>query len=271
VPIIRVDDPLDHRLDDYRNIPDPELIAHRGIFVAEGRLVVGRLLAESGLITQSLMLTETARTALEHLLASRPDLPVFVVAQPVMNGVTGFNMHRGCLAIGERPRTTRWQDLAARARTIVLLEHVANADNVGGVFRNAAAFGVDGVLLGPTCTDPLYRKAVRTSMGATLSVPFARTEECPAAIRALRDAGFACMALTPSPGADTLRACVERLKGRRVAIVLGHEGHGLTDDSLAACDCRARIPMTGAVDSLNVGAATAVALYELGRDSGPEP
>jgi tRNA G18 (ribose-2'-O)-methylase SpoU len=269
VAIVRIEDPLDHRLDDYRNIPDPELIAYRGVFVAEGRLVVGRLLAESGLTTRSLMVTEAALAALEEPLAGRPDLPVYVVLQSVMNGVAGFNIHRGCLAIGERPADSSWRNLAAGARRLVMLEHVTNADNVGGVFRNAAAFGADAVLLGPTCTDPLYRKAIRTSMGAALVVPFARVDSCPEAIVELRAKGFGCVALTPSARSDTLRICAERLMGRRMALVLGHEGHGLTDDALAACDYSARIPMASAVDSLNVAAAAAIALYELSA-LGPE-
>src|SRR6185503_18953736 len=136
----------------------------------------------------------------------RPALPVFVVPQPVMNAITGFNIHRGCLAIGERPAPARWQELAAitnhkspTANVLAVLERVANADNVGGVFRSAAAFGASAVLIDPASTDPLYRKAIRTSMGASLQLPFARADPWPDALIDLRALGFAVIAMTPAP------------------------------------------------------------------------
>jgi len=188
-----------------------------------------------------------------------------------MNGVTGFNLHRGCLAIGDRPRPARWQDvisgvrLEPKAATIVVLERVSNADNVGGVFRNAAAFGADAVLVDPVSTDPLYRKAIRTSMGAALRVPFARAEPWPDALRELRHQGFALLALTPAADASPLRDCIAGVSGRPVAVVLGHEGEGLSAGALEACEYHARIPMASGVDSLNVSSTAAIALYELGR------
>jgi tRNA G18 (ribose-2'-O)-methylase SpoU len=275
VPFIAVDDPDDRRLDEYRNVPDPELAARRGLFVAEGRLVVGRLVGASPLTTRSVMLTTAVRASLEEVLAARPELPVYVVPQTLMNGVAGFEIHRGCLAIGERPHARRWPDVAGGG-TIVVLERVANADNVGAVFRNAAAFGAAAVLLDPSSTDPLYRKAIRTSMGAALLLPFARAEPWPDALQELRKDGYALVAMTPASTAPTLRECAAALQGHigsnnegqtpnRVAIVLGHEGDGLTPAALDACDHRARIPMTPGADSLNVATAAAVALYELGR------
>src|SRR5688572_15045267 len=149
---VTIDDPGDARLDDYRNIPDGELVARRGIFVAEGRLVVSRLLTESPLATRSVMVTEAARTSLADVFAARPEVPVFVVPQSVVDGVAGLHIHRGCLAIGVRPEPRPWQDVTAATDApslLVILERVANADNVGGVFRNAAAFGADAVLLDP--------------------------------------------------------------------------------------------------------------------------
>jgi tRNA G18 (ribose-2'-O)-methylase SpoU len=285
VPFIAVDNPDDSRLDEYRNVPDPELAARRGLFVAEGRLIVHRLVGASPLVARSVMLTPAARAPLEEVLAARPELPVYVVPQALMNDVTGFDIHRGCLAIGERPPAKRWQEVAGGG-TIIVLEHVANADNIGAVFRNAAAFGADAVLLDPVCTDPLYRKAIRTSMGAALVLPFARAEPWPDALQELRKEGYALVAMTPSLAAPTLRACADALRGQirgrirgqtpgqiggltpqitRLAIVLGHEGDGLTPAALDACDHRARIPMTPDADSLNVATAAAVALYELGR------
>lgn len=171
MPITRIDDPGDGRVTDYRNIPDPELVERQGVFVAEGRLVVRRLLESSGWTTRSVMVTETALASIRDLLIERQHLAVYVVSQPVMSTVTGFDVHRGCLAVGERRPPRQWQRVAAQARLVVALERIGNPDNVGSVFRSAKAFGADGVLLGPSCADPLYRKAIRTSMGATLAGP----------------------------------------------------------------------------------------------------
>jgi tRNA G18 (ribose-2'-O)-methylase SpoU len=257
-----VDNLSDSRLADYRNIPDAQLVRDRGLFVAEGRIVVRRLLTESTLTPKSVLVTESARQALADALESRAEVPVFVATPPVMNGIAGFNIHRGCLAVGERPEPRDWQELARGARLIVLLERVANADNVGAVFRNAAAFGADAVLLDEPTTDPLYRKSIRTSMGAALVMPFGRVASVPDVIDELRQAGFATVAMTPSASALPLPEVVEAAAARPVAIVLGHEGEGLTEASLEACEFHARIPISSDVDSLNVATASAVALYE---------
>ena len=286
MPLIAVDDISDPRLADYRNVPDPELLRDRGVFVAEGRHVVRRLLTASRFAARSILLTQPAREALGDLLPAIPDIPIFAVSQDAMNAIVGFNIHRGCLAIGERQPLPPWQDLAGQATRLVILEHVSNADNVGAIFRNAAAFGVDAVLLGPSCTDPLYRKAIRTSMGAALMVPFTTLREWPADLGSVRGAGFRILALTPAADAPTVREVVHGssapshvAQGReapsntarpfpaadRLALLLGHEGHGLTDAALEAATTRVRIPMTGTVDSLNVATAAALALYELSR------
>jgi tRNA G18 (ribose-2'-O)-methylase SpoU len=193
---------------------------------------------------------------------------VYVVPLAVMTGVTGFNIHRGCLAMAERPRPLPWADLVSSARTLIVLERVANADNVGGVFRNAAAFGADAVLLDADSTDPLYRKAIRTSMGAALQVPFARAEPWPTVLRTLASRGFATVALTPASTAPPLAAAIAdaTARARPVALVLGHEGEGLTPGAIDACTHHARIPIAAGLDSLNVAAAAAVALYELSRN-----
>jgi tRNA G18 (ribose-2'-O)-methylase SpoU len=266
VPVIPIDSEDDQRLADYLNVPDAELVERRGIFVAEGRFVVRRLLEESPLAARSVMVTDAALASIPDLVAARPNLPVYRVSQTVMNGVTGFDIHRGCLAIGERPAPAPWSALVAHARTILVLERIGNADNVGGIFRNAIAFGADAILIGPACADPLYRKAIRTSMGAALLVPFAHAEPWLDALRQLRGLGFASVALTPSADAPSLSDAAANLKGSPVAIVLGHEGEGLTAEALEACEHRARIPMSG-FDSLNVASAAAVALYELKRDA----
>jgi len=274
VGVFQLDDPGDPRIADYRNVPDPALLERRQVFVAEGRLVVRRLLQSPRLVTRSVMVTTPALAALGD--SDVTGIPVYVVPQAVMNTVTGFNIHRGCLAIGERGTPLDWRRLAATARRLVVLERVANTDNIGAIFRNAAAFGVDAVLLGPDCADPLYRKAIRTSMGAALSIPYAHLDAWPDGLRQLRVDGFHVMALTPCAGPplrDALRSTGARpLSGLlretrppddRVAIVAGHEGEGLTREAMNACDTLARIPMTAGHDSLNVATAVAVALYEL--------
>lgn len=257
---LTADDP---RLEDYRCISDRELLERRGIFVAEGRLVVSRLLAGRRFGVRSVLVTEAARAALDDVLRTRPDVPAMVVAPGAVQEITGFNIHRGCLAIGERPAPADWRHLAADARLLVVLEHVGNPDNVGGVFRNAAAFGASAVLLGPRCVDPLYRKAIRTSMGASLAVPFASVEEWPHALMELCDREWAVVGLTSS-APTSLRDVTRQLdRDAPVALVLGHEGDGLTAEALAACTHRAAIPMSPGSDSLNVAAASAIALYEI--------
>ena len=257
-----IDDIDDPRIADFRNIPDAQLVRERGLFVAEGRLVVRRLLTESTLTPKSVLVTETARQALSDALESRSDVPVFVATPRVITGIAGFNIHRGCLAVGEHPEPRDWQDLARGARLVVLLERVANADNVGAVFRNAAAFGADAVLLDEVTTDPLYRKAIRTSMGAALVMPFGRATKVTDVLDELREAGFATVAMTPSASALPLPSVVDAAAARPVAILLGHEGEGLIGTSLQACEFRARIPISSDVDSLSVATASAVALYE---------
>lgn len=258
--IIRIDSPGDERLSEFRYVPDPELLARLGLFVAEGRLVVSRLLS-SALETRALLLTEAAFAALEHQLV-RHQLSAYIVPQDVMNGVAGFNFHRGCLAIGVRPPLRNWRDIIQHAKRLVILERVGNVDNIGSIFRNAAAFEIDGVLLQSDCGDPLYRKAIRTSMAASLTMPFARVP-WPDALREINESGWATIALTPSASAPMLREVAAGISGRPAAIVLGHEGEGLTGEGMSACTHRARIPMAKGVDSVNVATAAAIAMYEL--------
>jgi tRNA G18 (ribose-2'-O)-methylase SpoU len=151
------------------------------------------------------------------------------------------------------------------ATTLLVLEGVSNADNVGGIFRNAAAFGVDGVLLSPTCCDPFYRKAIRTSMGGVLSVPFARCDEWPDALLHVRATGFTIIALTPREPSEPLNAFAQRTRPTRIALVAGAEGAGLTPAVEATADHRVRIPLTRGVDSLNVAVAVGIALYSIRR------
>ena len=256
VTIDSLDDP---RVADYRYLADPSRLLDGGLFVAEGRLVVRSLLALTQWTTRSILVTPAAAVGLGATLESAT-APVYVVDQALMNTLAGFNMHRGCLALADRPAE---RDLTAGALAgltrVVVLEGVNNPDNVGGIFRSAAAFGADLIVLGPNCGDPLYRKAVRTSMAATLAVPFVHARVWPDALVLLRAAGFTVAALTPRASAAPLRQMPAG--GSPVALLVGAEGDGLTDAALAGADVRLRIPMTGAVDSLNVTTAASIAMY----------
>ena len=258
VSLASLDDP---RVADYRSIADPQYLQGHGLFVAEGRLVLRRLLDSYRFETRSILLTPAAADSLGDVL-DRTTAPIYLAPQALMNEIAGFNIHRGCLAIGARPAAVGLEpDTLERATRIVILEGVNNPDNVGGIFRSAAAFGVDLVVLGPGCGDPLYRKAIRTSMAATLEVPFASGGAWPDAITRLRDHAVEVLALTPASSAaplDTFRA-----SSHRVALLLGAEGAGLSAGAFERASARLRIPMSGNVDSLNVTTAASIAMYEL--------
>ena len=264
MPVFEIEEIGDPRLSDYRHVPDPALLRQGEIFVAEGREVVRTLIARSRYTVRSVLLTATAYRALQDAIAPRLDgLTVYLVTPGSIETLTGYNIHRGCLAIGERPAPRRVETLlsaAPGARRLIVLEAVGNADNLGGIFRNAAAFRADGVVLGPGCCDPLYRKAIRVSMGTALLVPFASAFDWPADLEKLRAAGFQVAALTPAPGALDIAAAVS-LASDRVALLAGAEGEGLTDAALAAADLRVRIPMAPGIDSINVATATGIALH----------
>jgi tRNA G18 (ribose-2'-O)-methylase SpoU len=258
-----VDDP---RIAAYRDVPDRELVRSRGLFIAEGRLVVRRVVEDARWRVQSVLVSDAARQSLQPALdAIAPRVPVYVCAAADFRGITGYNLHRGCLALVERPAALLPEALAEAARTIAVLEGLTNADNVGGIFRNAAAFGVDGVLLSPTCCDPFYRKAIRTSMGSVLQVPFARADAWPDELLRLRAAGFTIVVLTPREPSETLAAFAADARPNRVALVVGTEGAGLTAAVEALADRRVRIPIGDRVDSLNVAVAVGIALYALAR------
>lgn len=263
-PIASADD---SRLQPYRQLIDPASLSRAGLFVAEGRFVVRRLIALRRHQLHSMLVTATALEALRDSPGfSRDDAAaadVYVVDQSLMNEVVGFNIHRGCLALAHRPRLQTLDDLVRPAsRRALVLEGVNNPDNVGGIFRSAAAFGVDAVVLGPGCGDPLYRKAIRTSMAATLQVPFCDAGDWPRALETLRTRGFRVLALSTDAGAEPLES-VSPTAPDHVAPVVGNEGHGLTEAALNGCDARVRIRMSSAVDSLNVTVATSIAMHHL--------
>ena len=251
----------DQRLAAYRHVGDPRWLEAQGLFVAEGRLVVDRLLAHGGYRIASILLTPAALAAFGSTLALRHD--VLVASQAIVNGVTGFNFHRGCIALVHRPEPADLDRVVAAARTLVVLEGVGNPDNVGGIFRSAIALGVGGVLLDPTSGDPWYRKALRTSMAAVLRLPFARVDPWPAELARLRPLGFRIVALSPS-GSITIDECAARLGGTsRVAFMAGSEGAGLSDAAMAQADMIVRIPVDPLTDSLNVVVAVSIALARM--------
>jgi tRNA G18 (ribose-2'-O)-methylase SpoU len=260
--IIAIDSPDDPRLELYRGASEPELLRDHAGFIAEGRLVVRRLLADSYMRTRSILVTAAGLESIRDVLAKAPpDLPVFVASQPVVEAVTGFNIHRGCLAVGDRPSPADPAAILDREGPVLVLEQVSNPDNVGGVFRNAVALGGSAVLLSPGCGDPLYRKTIRTSMGASLVLPFASVDDWPRGLEALRAAGLHLVALTPSAAAVDIDDAATALRRRRIALLLGNEGYGLTRPVLARADAHVRIPMRAGIDSLNVAAASAIALH----------
>jgi len=264
MPLETIDAPDDPRLAPYRHAADPVRLREHGLFAAEGRLVVRTLLTASPLATRSVLVTRPALDGLSDVLPAGSRFPILVVPQAVMNGIVGFNIHRGCLALGERPPDRSIESLLQDdPPRLVVLEDVSNADNVGGIFRCAAAFGA-AVVMGPHCADPLYRKAIRTSMGAALRVPFAPAAAWPGTLDVLRGSGYHVVALTPGPEADDLDATAGAISRMpHVALLIGAEGSGLSATALAGADRRIRIRIDRSVDSLNAAVATGIALHRL--------
>ena len=284
-PLVRVDDPGDPRLDPYRDLNDPASRfrhdAEQSGFVVEGKLAVDRLLA-SRYDIQSLLVDEHQETAAGGLVvaARARGAAVYVGTRAVVAGTVGFALHRGVVALARRPEPADPARLLADAGTagpavVAVLEGLNDHENIGALFRNAAAFGVAGVLLDPSCADPLYRRSVRVSVGHVLHLPFARLTPWPGALGWVRHAGFLVTALTPRPPAGgavravTLAELHHRLHHAGgvggVAFLLGAEGPGVSEGALAASDVTVSIPMAQGVDSLNVATAAAIAFHALCR------
>jgi len=258
-------EPIDHasdsRLATYRLVGDPAALEREGLFVAEGRLVVERLLEDGRFGVHSVLVTPPALAALGRTLERRPGTTVYVGDPAMLREITGFDFHRGCLALAFRPSVAA--SLPVTATCVLALEGVSNPDNVGGLFRTASAFGVDAVILDRATADPLYRKAIRTSMAAALRVPFVRVDRWVEGLASLRASGLRLVALTPHPDAVPLDDYAARRDGR-IVLAVGSEGFGLGETSLALADARVRIPIDPHADSLNVVTAAAIALHALG-------
>lgn len=262
-------DPDDPRLAVYRKVRDPELVRRAHRFLAEGRLLVRALLAAPGYVIESVLVTPTARAGLADALAAHPGLTVLEATPAVLEAVCGIHFHQGCLAAAWRPAPSTAGGLLARvpgSGPLVVLERISNPDNVGAIFRSARALGAAGVVLSRSCASPLYRKALRASMGAALTLPFAHDAEAlEASWDTVEAAGVVMVALTPSADALALPDWLaSRDPTRRVALVLGAEGEGLSGTALERAHVRVRIPMRPGPDSINVAAAAAIALYALG-------
>jgi len=260
VHLVELDDASDPRLDDFRDLTDADVRPdRRGVVIAEGVNVVERL-ATSPYRTRAVVGVPARIEALRPVLDPL-DVPVYAVDKWLLSDVVGFRVTRGVLAAADRPAPVAPAALLATARRLAVLEGLNDFENLGALFRNAAAFGVDGVLLDPRCADPLYRRSVRVSMGHVLRVPFAvLPDPWPDALTAVTGAGIPLLAMTPTQPSTPMR---EVRVGECWAVLLGAEGPGLSDGALAAATHRVRIPMADGVDSLNVATAAAVAFAQL--------
>jgi tRNA G18 (ribose-2'-O)-methylase SpoU len=263
--IIGIDSGDDPRLADYIGVRAPDRLIARGLMCVEGRLVVRRLLEQRRLVFKSFLLNEAALNNLRDDIGQHaPDADVFLIASTSFVAATGFSIHRGCVALAERPAAMPMAALASSSRFVAVLERIADPDNVGAIFRNAEAFGVHAVILGPGCSDPFYRKAIRTSSGATCVVPHGSVESLPDTLDQLRAGGFVLVATTPAADAVPIAEFVNSEAARgRVAVLLGTEGLGLSEETMARADVRVRIPMSGATDSLNVATAAGIVLQRI--------
>jgi tRNA G18 (ribose-2'-O)-methylase SpoU len=275
--LVPVSDAADPRLADYVRLTDVHLRrsleAPGGLFIAEGEKVIRRSITAGYRVRSMLVTTDRAAAVAE--LAGSCAAPVYVVPPGVATGLTGYRVHRGALASMQRRPLPSVADVTRRARRLVVLEDIVDHANVGAIFRCAAALGFDAVVLAPRCADPLYRRAVRVSMGAVLAVPYARMEDWREGLAALRGAGFRLLALTPAADAVPIGTVLAGtvlagtgLSGTgpaagRLALLLGGEGDGLSARWREQADVSVRIPMSGGVDSLNVASAAAIACYLL--------
>lgn len=264
--ITEITDLADPALDDYLRMTDVRLRSRveveRGLFMAESFEVISRAM-DGGMAPRSFLMSEKWLAKFAPLYERFPEVPVFVGAEPLLEQLTGFHLHRGALAAMQRPVLPAVEELLAatggRSR-IAVLENLVDHTNVGACFRSAAAMGVDAVLVTPQCADPLYRRSIRVSMGTVFQVPWTRIENWPASVHDLQEAGYVVAGLTLGEGAITLDDLAAE-DHENLALVLGSEGHGLMGSTDRALDRRVTIPMQHGVDSLNVAAASAVAFY----------
>ncbi|MBB3019588.1 tRNA G18 (ribose-2'-O)-methylase SpoU [Microvirga lupini] len=260
--LIAITDPDDLQIEAYRVVRERDLLGRQHRFIAEGEVVLRVLLQQPRFEVESLLLSESRVESLGDLIGLlSPGTPVYIANRQVMDAIVGFPIHRGILAVAKSPVLPPVDVLLAslpEEALVVGMIGLANHDNVGGIFRNAAAFGVNAVLLDQETCDPLYRKAIRVSVGGALVVPFTRAPSVDALVHALTEASFEVIALSPS-GEETLSKVQP---SRRTALLLGAEGPGLPQDLLARTRT-VSIPMSGGFDSLNVATSSGIALHHL--------
>lgn len=261
----RITDLGDPALDDYLRMTDVRLRSRveveRGLFMAESYEVISRAV-DAGMEPRSFLMSEKWKDKFAPLYEQFPEVPVYVGDGDLIEQFTGFHLHRGALASMQRPVLPEVAEVLRTARTVAVIEDIVDHTNVGALFRSAAALGVDAVLVTPQCADPLYRRSIRVSMGTVFQVPWTRLEAWPhAGVELLHEAGFDVLALALTDGAVALEH-LDLGPDRKVAFVLGAEGHGLKPATLAAVDQHVVIPMAGGVDSLNVAAASAVVFWQ---------
>jgi len=273
---VPVSSPTDPRLADYAAVREPRVLRDRGVFLGEGRRVLEALLTTPRFAIRSLLVSKTRAQWLQASeLVIPEDVPVYVSEDASLASITGYRFHQGCLAavdVPAQPSLEAWMAGPGRAPgPLVLLDGVTNPDNVGAIFRTARAFGAAGVLLTSRACSPLYRKAVRTSMGSTLKLPWWQGGEGGALVGAVQASGREVWALTLGVGAQPLGTRPPPAQGAfRPALLVGEEGYGLAPDVEERADRRVFIPIDRDVDSLNVGAAAAIALYTLASCVPPE-
>ncbi|PWJ66979.1 tRNA G18 (ribose-2'-O)-methylase SpoU [Rathayibacter iranicus NCPPB 2253 = VKM Ac-1602] len=261
--MIEVTSLAEPRLRDYAHATDVALKNARGphgLYIAESARVLERALAAGHQPRSVLALGGSAAEA-KRLVGDR-DVPIFIGPGELLAELTGYTLHRGLIAAMDRPELADPVRLLAGARRVVVLEDVVDPTNVGAIFRSVGAIGADAVLVTPRCSDPFYRRAIRVSMGTVLQVPWTRVGDWPATQRLLHGAGFTIVAMALTPEAVPLRDFAATAP-ERVALVLGTEGDGLSPEALAAADIAVQIPMQHGIDSLNVAAASAVAMWAL--------
>lgn len=265
--LTRILDPNSPEVADFFQLPDKFLKnGAQGTeprYIAESNKVILRA-AAAGHRLRSVLLEEKWFPVLADLAAAHPEVPFYTGSREMLESLTGFHLHRGALACFDRPKIPSLSDVLEKATRVVVLENLSQHSNVGAIFRSAAALGIDAVILSPTCCDPLYRRAIRVSMGSVLVVPWTRLTNWQDGLRQIKHHGFELAALELTE--DSLDIDDPKLhSAQKIALIVGTEGPGITAETLAIADCTVKIPISEGISSLNVATASAIAFWELGR------
>ncbi len=264
--IVEITDFSTPELDVYARLTEAQLLNRfepaKGMFIAESPKVIHRALDGGCVPVSMLMERKDIDGSAREILERCPEIPVYTADEELLCGLTGYHLTRGVLCAMRRPVLPAMEDICARAKRIVILENVQNPTNVGAIFRSAAALGMDAILLTPGCSNPLYRRSARVSMGTVFQIPWTFTGQWPQSMEALRQLGFKTAAMALKDDSVSIDD-PGLMNEERLAILMGSEGDGLAEDTIAGCDYTVKIPMYHGVDSLNVAAASAVAFWQL--------